>query len=40
MVADLDDGTSEIGLAIHWVIGVHPELRHRSNPTYIQFAGY
>ncbi|ABC92987.1 recombinase family protein [Rhizobium sp. MC63] len=34
VVADLDDGTSEIVLVIHWVGGVHTELRlpkrHRS----------
>ncbi|MCJ9697670.1 recombinase family protein, partial [Rhizobium sp. PRIMUS64] len=27
VVADLDDGTSEIVLVIHWVGGVHTELR-------------
>lgn len=27
VVADLDDGTSEIALVIHWVGGVHTELR-------------
>ncbi|MER8576699.1 recombinase family protein [Mesorhizobium sp. M1409] len=27
VVADLDDGTSEIVLAIHWIGGVHTELR-------------